>query len=89
MKPTLISFALSVFLKFIEVIFLNLLLQILLSLGSTPQDLLAFEEALTKTSSPKEQKQHMRSLLVLAAGDKLKALASQKSVNVITNVTGQ
>ncbi|CAA2977914.1 HASTY 1 [Olea europaea subsp. europaea] len=63
--------------------------EILLSLGSTPQDLLAFEEALTKTSSPKEQKQHMRSLLVLAAGDKLKALASQKSVNVITNVTAR
>ncbi|KAA8545010.1 hypothetical protein F0562_019773 [Nyssa sinensis] len=61
--------------------------QILLSLPCiTPQDLLAFEEALTKTSSPKEQKQHMRSLLLLATGNKLKALAAQKSVNVITNV---
>ncbi|CAN6582061.1 unnamed protein product [Malus baccata var. baccata] len=62
--------------------------QILLSLPSIKQhDLLAFEEALTKTSSPKEQKQHMKSLLVLATGNKLKALAVQKSVNVITNVS--
>ncbi|KAK9293164.1 hypothetical protein L1049_021152 [Liquidambar formosana] len=62
--------------------------QVLLSLPCiTPHDLLAFEEALTKTSSPKEQKQHMRSLLLLATGNKLKALAAQKSVNVITNVS--
>ncbi|GAB4835899.1 histone deacetylase [Ancistrocladus abbreviatus] len=62
--------------------------QILLSLPCiTPQDLLAFEEALTKTSSPKEQKQHMRSLLLLATGNNLKALVAQKSVNVITNVS--
>ncbi|XP_048324351.2 protein HASTY 1 isoform X2 [Ziziphus jujuba] len=62
--------------------------KVLLSLPSiTPQDLLAFEEALTKTSSPKEQKQHMKSLLLLATGNKLKALAAQKSVNVITNVS--
>ncbi|XP_058188145.1 protein HASTY 1 [Rhododendron vialii] len=62
--------------------------QILLSLPCiAPQDLLAFEEALTKTTSPKEQKQHMRSLLILATGNKLKALAAQKSVNVITNVS--
>ncbi|GFZ02831.1 ARM repeat superfamily protein [Actinidia rufa] len=62
--------------------------QVLLSLSCiTPQDLLAFEEALTKTSSPKEQKQHMKSLLILATGNKLKALAAQKSVNVITNVS--
>ncbi|XP_068317682.1 protein HASTY 1-like isoform X2 [Pyrus communis] len=62
--------------------------QILLSLPCIKQhDLLAFEEALTKTSSPKEQKQHMKSLLVLATGNKLKALAVQKSVNVITNVS--
>ncbi|XP_059649388.1 protein HASTY 1 isoform X2 [Cornus florida] len=61
--------------------------QILLSLPCiTPQDLLAFEEALTKTASPKEQKQHMKSLLLLATGNKLKALAAQKNVNVITNV---
>ncbi|KAH9754455.1 protein HASTY 1 [Citrus sinensis] len=41
--------------------------QVLLSLPCiTPQDLLAFEDALTKTASPREQKQHMRSLLVLA-----------------------
>lgn len=61
---------------------------VLLSLPCiTPQDLLAFEDALTKTASPKEQKQHMRSLLVLGTGNKLKALAAQKSVNVITNVS--
>ncbi|CAA0825521.1 Protein HASTY 1 [Striga hermonthica] len=62
--------------------------QILLSLPRiTLQDLLAFEEALSKTGSPKEQKQHMKSLLIMATGDKLKALATQKGVNVITNVT--
>ncbi|XP_030467038.1 protein HASTY 1 isoform X3 [Syzygium oleosum] len=64
--------------------------QVLLSLPAiTPQDLRAFEEALTKTSSPKEQKQHMKSLLLSAAGNKLKALAAQKSVNVITNMSGR
>ncbi|KAI6692543.1 hypothetical protein NL676_020253 [Syzygium grande] len=64
--------------------------QVLLSLPAiTPQDLRAFEEALTKTSSPKEQKQHMKSLLLLATGNKLKALAAQKSVNVITNMSGR
>ncbi|PON69489.1 Exportin [Trema orientale] len=62
--------------------------QVLLSLPSiTHNDLLAFEEALTKTSSSKEQKQHMKSLLLLATGNKLRALAGQKSVNVITNVS--
>ncbi|OWM66976.1 hypothetical protein CDL15_Pgr000428 [Punica granatum] len=62
--------------------------QVLLSLPCIkPQDLAAFEEALTKTLSPKEQKQHMKSLLVLATGNKLKALAAQKSVNIITNVS--
>ncbi|CAI9102442.1 OLC1v1000717C1 [Oldenlandia corymbosa var. corymbosa] len=62
--------------------------EILLSLPSVaPQDLLAFEEALSKTSSTREQKQHMRSFLSSATGNKLKALATQKSVNVITNVT--
>ena len=49
--------------------------------------MVAFEEALAKTFSPKEQKQHMRNLLLLATGTKLKALAAQKSVNVITNVS--
>ncbi|CAK8544722.1 unnamed protein product [Lathyrus sativus] len=53
----------------------------------TPRDLHAFEESLTKTSSPKEQKQHMKSLLLMATGNKLKALAAQKSVNIITNVS--
>ncbi|CAM8926022.1 unnamed protein product [Rhodiola kirilowii] len=62
--------------------------QVLLSLPCIKlPDLTAFEEALTKTHSPKEQKQHMRSLLLLATGNKLKALAVQKSVNVITNVS--
>lgn len=62
--------------------------QILLSLPCiTQQDLFAFEEALSKTGSPKEQKQHMKSLLIMATGNKLKALATQKGVNVITNVT--
>ncbi|KAJ6757288.1 EXPORTIN 1/5 [Salix koriyanagi] len=62
--------------------------QVLLSLPCIkPQDLVAFEEALTKTGSPKEQKQHMKSLLLLATGNMLKALAAQKSVNIITNVT--
>lgn len=63
--------------------------QILLSLPCiTPQDMLAFEEALGKTSSPKEQKQLMKSLLLAATGNNLQALAAQKSVNVITNVSG-
>lgn len=62
--------------------------QVLLSLPCIkPQDLVAFEEALTKTASPKEQKQHMKSLLLLATGNMLKAIAAQKSVNIITNVT--
>lgn len=64
--------------------------QVLLSLPCIkPQDLAAFEEALTKTLSPKEQKQHMKSLLILATGNKLKALAAQKSVNIITNMSGK
>lgn len=62
--------------------------QILLSLPCIKHsDLHVFEEALTKTSSPKEQKLHMKNLLLLATGNKLKALAAQKSVNVITNVS--
>ena len=64
--------------------------QVLLSLPSiTPHDLAAFEEALTKTASPKEQKQHMKSLLISATGNKLRSLAAQKSVNVITNVSSK
>ncbi|GAB2277547.1 histone deacetylase [Dionaea muscipula] len=62
--------------------------QILLSLPCiASQDLLAFEEAITRTASAREQKQHMRSLLLLGTGNKLKALAVQKTVNVITNVS--
>ncbi|XP_016705772.2 protein HASTY 1 isoform X5 [Gossypium hirsutum] len=63
--------------------------KILLSLPCiSPNDLHAFEEALTKTASPKEQKQLMKSFLLLATGNNLKALAAQKCVNIITNVTG-
>ncbi|KQK04284.1 protein HASTY 1 isoform X2 [Brachypodium distachyon] len=62
--------------------------QILLSLPDMKQeDLLAFDDSLSKTASPKEQKQHMRNLLLIATGNKLRALASQKITNVITNVT--
>ncbi|XP_024970855.1 protein HASTY 1 isoform X1 [Cynara cardunculus var. scolymus] len=64
--------------------------QILLSLPCIAhQDLVAFEEALGKTSSPKEQKQLMKSFLLVGTGNKLKALAIQKSVNVITNVVAR
>ncbi|KAJ4797076.1 Protein HASTY 1 [Rhynchospora pubera] len=64
--------------------------QVLMSLPHIKQeDLAAFEDALSKTMSPKEQKQHMRSLLVLATGNQLKALAAQKSTNLITNVTAR
>ncbi|XP_022937919.1 protein HASTY 1 [Cucurbita moschata] len=64
--------------------------QILLSLPCIKHhDLVAFEDALAKTSSPKEQKQHMKSLLILATGNQLKALAAQKSVNTITNVSAK
>ncbi|XP_010424389.1 PREDICTED: protein HASTY 1-like [Camelina sativa] len=62
--------------------------QVLLSLPClTPNDLRAFEEAVAKTPSPKEQKQLMKSLLLLGTGNNLRALAAQKTVNVITNVT--
>ncbi|XP_039686787.1 protein HASTY 1 [Medicago truncatula] len=44
----------------------------------TSRDLHAFEESLSKTSSPKEQRQHMKNLLLMATGNKLKALAEQK-----------
>ncbi|KAE8728489.1 Protein HASTY 1 [Hibiscus syriacus] len=63
---------------------------ILLSLPCiTPNDLHAFEEALTKTASPKEQKQHMKRLLLLATGNNLKPLTAQKNVHIITNVTAR
>jgi exportin-5 len=53
------------------------------------EDLVTFEDALSKTTSPKEQRQHIRSLLILATGNQLKALAAQqKTTNLITNVTG-
>ncbi|KAJ3669542.1 hypothetical protein LUZ60_011492 [Juncus effusus] len=64
--------------------------QVLSSLPHIKQeDLIAFEDALSKTASPKEQRQHMRSLLMLATGNQLKALAAQKATNTITNVTAR
>nr|ADN33901.1 hypothetical protein [Cucumis melo subsp. melo] len=64
--------------------------QVLLSLPCIKHhDLVAFEEALAKTFSPKEQKQHMKNLLLLATGNQLKALAAQKSINTITNVSAK
>ncbi|XP_076910372.1 protein HASTY 1-like isoform X2 [Bidens hawaiensis] len=64
--------------------------QILLSLPCIgPQDLLAFEEALGKTSSPREQKQLMKSLLLVGTANQLKALAVKKGVNLITNVVAR
>jgi exportin-5 len=47
----------------------------------------AFEAALQKTASAKEQRQHIKSFLLSAGGDQLKALKPQKNTNVITNVT--
>ncbi|KAH9318681.1 hypothetical protein KI387_020450, partial [Taxus chinensis] len=62
--------------------------KVLLSqLSVTPDALSAFETALLKTSSIKEQKQHMKSLLLSSAGSQLKALLAQKNTKVITNVT--
>ncbi|KAG8045441.1 hypothetical protein GUJ93_ZPchr0008g11440 [Zizania palustris] len=64
------------------------MLQVLLSLPHMKQDdLLSFDETLSKTASPKEQKTHMRSLLLLASGNKMRALVRQKANNVVTNVT--
>ncbi|KAF2950142.1 protein HASTY 1 isoform X2 [Oryza sativa Japonica Group] len=64
--------------------------QVLLSLPHMKQeDLLAFDESLSKTASPKDQKLLMRSLLLLASGNKLRALVGQKATNVITNVTSE
>ncbi|KAF0919842.1 hypothetical protein E2562_031698 [Oryza meyeriana var. granulata] len=59
--------------------------QVLLSLPHMKQeDLLAFDESLSKTASPKDQKLHMRSLLLLASGNKLRALVGQKATNLET-----
>ncbi|WOK94722.1 protein HASTY 1 [Canna indica] len=64
--------------------------QVMLTLPSiSSDDLRAFEDALAKTASPKEQKQLLKSLLLLATGNKLKALAAMKSTNIITNVTAR
>ncbi|XP_057853443.2 protein HASTY 1 isoform X2 [Cryptomeria japonica] len=73
---------------FIQLSTRHLARQVLLSqLSVTPDALSAFENALLKTSSAKEQKQHMKSLLLSAAGSQLKALLAQKNTKVITNVT--
>lgn len=54
--------------------------QVLLSLPCLiPSDLHAFEEAAAKTPSLKEQKQLMRSLLLLGAGNNLRACCSKKN----------
>uniref|UniRef100_A0A0E0MWA1 Uncharacterized protein n=1 Tax=Oryza rufipogon TaxID=4529 RepID=A0A0E0MWA1_ORYRU len=59
--------------------------QVLLSLPHMKQeDLLAFDESLSKTASPKDQKLLMRSLLLLASGNKLRALVGQKATNLET-----
>ncbi|KAF3538405.1 hypothetical protein F2Q69_00024858 [Brassica cretica] len=50
----------------------------------THNDLRAFEETV---ANPKGQKQLMRSLLLLGTWNNLRALAAQKNMNVITNVT--
>lgn len=61
--------------------------EVLLSLPFVTQDSFsAFETALSKTSSAKEQKQHIKSLLLVGAGSQFKALMAQKTTNVITNV---
>lgn len=64
--------------------------QVLLELPSiTPDTLSAFEASLRKTASAKEQRQQIKSFLLSAGGDQLKALIPQKNTNVITNVTNR
>lgn len=55
----------------------------------TPDSLSTFETALSKTSSAKEQRQHIKSLLLVGTGSQLKALMAQKTANVITNVSSK
>lgn len=57
-----------------------------LSPSITEEVLSAFEKALNSTSSAKEQKQYVRSLLLQAGGNNLKALLASKSTTPITNV---
>jgi len=64
--------------------------QVLLSLPSiTPEGLGAFEVALSQTASAKEQRQQMKSFLLAAGGDQLKALKPQKNTSIITNVSNR
>jgi hypothetical protein len=69
---------------------LSQLFQVLLSLPSiTPEGLGAFEVALSQTASAKEQRQQMKSFLLAAGGDQLKALKPQKNTSIITNVSNR
>lgn len=64
--------------------------QILQSSPSVTGEVLsAFENALSTTSSAKEQKQYVKSLLLQAGGGNLKALMASKSSNSITNVANR
>ena len=54
----------------------------------TVEVLTAFENALSTTSSAKEQKQYIKSLLLQAGGSNLKALASKSSTS-ITNLASK
>lgn len=64
--------------------------QILQSSPSITGDvLLAFENALSTTSSAKEHRQYIKSLLLQAAGGNLKALMAAKSSNAMTNVANR
>lgn len=53
----------------------------------TPDTLGVLETALSKTSSAKDQKQYIKSLLLSGSGSQFKALMTQKTTNVITNVS--
>ncbi|XP_078440422.1 ARM repeat superfamily protein isoform X2 [Wolffia australiana] len=64
--------------------------QVLLSLPRARlEDLSALEEAVAKTTSAKEQKQHLRNFLVLASGNNLKAIVQQKTAAAITDVSAR
>lgn len=64
--------------------------QILQSSPSITGDvLLAFENALSTTSSAKEHRQYIKSLLLQAAGGNLKALMAAKASNPISNVANR
>ncbi|MCO5593898.1 hypothetical protein L7F22_047917 [Adiantum nelumboides] len=60
-----------------------------LSPSITEEVLLAFENALTTTSSAKEHRQYIKSLLMQAGGSNLKALMAAKTWSSITNVANR